>query len=151
VDVGSLNFASASYVAQYCLKKVRGPVADDFYTTVDLDGVLTYISPEFVGMSRGNAAYKGKKCGIGASWYEQFSDDVFPSNEVPVPGKGVMHGVPRYYDEILREENPDLYEEMKEQRKAFMNENKEEYEWDRLYSKHLCKKARVALKERNLG
>ena len=106
VDVGELTFASASYVAGYVLKKVRGPVANDHYLTYDLDGEVTFITPEFVGMSRGNAASKGKRCGIGAGWYEQFKDDVFPSNEIPVPGVGVMNGVPRYYDEILKEENP---------------------------------------------
>ena len=120
VDVGDLTFGSASYVAGYITKKVRGPVSDYHYVSYDMNGEITYISPEFVGMSRGNASHKGKKCGIGASWYEKYSSDVFPSNEVPVPGHGVMKGVPRYYDEILREENPSLYEEMKEVRKAFI-------------------------------
>lgn len=150
VDVADLNFASASYVAQYCLKKVRGPVKDDHYMTVDLDGEVTYIMPEFVGMSRGNAAYKGQRCGIGASWYEKFKDDVFPSGEVPIPGIGVMHGVPRYYDEILRQENPIMYEEMKEVRKAYLHEHAEQYTFDRLMDKHKCKKARVELKKRDL-
>ena len=150
VDVGELNFSSASYVAQYCLKKVRGPVADDHYSILNLDGEITYISPEFVGMSRGNAAYKGQRCGIGAGWYEKYKDDVFPSNEVPIPGVGVMKGVPRYYDEILKAENPEMYEEMKEVRRAFLREHKDEYTFDRLMDKHICKKARVNLKSRDL-
>ena len=150
VDVGELTFASASYVAGYVLKKVRGPVANDHYLTYDLDGEVTFITPEFVGMSRGNAASKGKRCGIGAGWYEQFKDDVFPSNEIPVPGVGVMNGVPRYYDEILKEENPKMYEEVKEVRNTFMREHKEEFTDQRLLSKHKCKKARVALMSRDL-
>ena len=56
-----------------------------------------------------------------------------------------MKGVPRYYDEILREENPSLYEEMKEVRKAFIHENADEYTFDRLLAKHKCKKARLDL------
>jgi hypothetical protein len=147
VDVGELTFASASYVAGYVLKKVKGPVSADHYQTIDLDGVVTFITPEFVGMSRGNAASKGKRCGIGASWYEKYSSDVFPSGEVPVPGMGVMHGVPRYYDEILRVENPKMYEEMKETRKAFLREHADEYTYDRLLAKHICKKARVKMGE----
>ena len=106
--------------------------------------------PEFVGMSRGNAAYKGQKCGIGASWFEKYKSDVFPSDEVPVPGAGVMNGVPRYYDEILRAEDPLLYEEMKSVRKKFLSEHKDEYSYGRLLAKHKCKKARVKEKSRNL-
>ena len=113
-------------------------------------GVVTFLTPEFVMMSRGNASYKGKRCGIGAAWYEQYKDDVFPSGEVPVPGLGVMHGVPRYYDEILRVKNPAMYEQVKAVRKTFIAEHKEEYEYDRLLSKHICKKARANLKERTL-
>jgi hypothetical protein len=145
VDVGELNFASASYTAKYVLKKVRKVQSDHHYMTYDLDGEVTFISPEFVSMSRGNAAYKGQRCGIGASWYEKYKRDIYPSDEVPVPGAGVMKGVPRYYDEILREENPELYEEMKSTRKAFMKEHKEEYTPRRLEAKHKCKKARIEL------
>ena len=151
VDVGQLNFASASYVAGYVLKKVKGPVKDDHYLLCDMDGVLTFISPEFVGMSRGNASYKGQKCGIGAKWFEKYSDDVFPSNEVPIPGVGVMPGVPRYYDEILREKDPTMYAEVKATRIAFLREHADEYTDARLMDKHICKKARVNLKKRELA
>jgi hypothetical protein len=147
VDVGDLTYSSASYVARYILKKVGYSLDPYHYMTYDLEGEITFIAPEFIGMSRGNAAYKGQRCGIGARWYEKYKDDVFPSDEVPVPGHGVMKGVPRYYDEILRADNPELYEIMKATRKEFMNNHKEEYEWSRLFQKHKCKKARVKLQE----
>ena len=161
VDVGTLEYGSACYVAGYVLKKVRGPQAQDWYTTVDLDGEVTYISPEFVGMSRGKTCklHKGlpyqvdcPNCsrGIGRDWYETYKDDVFPSGEVPVPGLGVMHGVPRYYDEVLKEQNPEMYEQMKEKRKEYLHENADEYTTERLYKKHIVKKARAKLKERTL-
>ena len=147
VDVGELTFGSASYVAGYVLKKIKGHHSEDAYMSYDMNGEITFISPEFVGMSRGNNTMKGQRCGIGADWYAKYKDDVFPSGAVPVPGKGIMHGVPRYYDEILKEENPKLYEDMKEMRRKFMAEHADEYTPERLYSKHLCKKARVALFE----
>lgn len=147
VDVSELNYNTASYTANYILKKVKAVRDEDHYRTYDMDGVITFISPEFVGMSRGNAARKGKRCGIGASWLEKYADDVYPSDEVPVPGKGVMKGVPRYYDKILEEERPELYAEIKETRKAFMREHASEYEHGRLLAKHKCKKARVKLAE----
>ena len=145
VDVGELSFGSASYTAGYVLKKVKGPVASDHYQTVDMDGNVTFISPEFVGMSRGNAAYKGEPCGIGAKWYEKHKDEVFRPYGVPVPGKGMVHGVPRYYDEILRKQDPIAYEEMKEVRKTFIHEHGDEYTHERLLAKHKCKKARTEL------
>lgn len=150
VDVGDLTFASASYVAGYVLKKVRGPVADDHYQAYDMDGEITFLEPEFVGMSRGNAAYKGQKCGIGAGWFEKYKDDCFPSDEIPIPGVGVMKGVPRYYDEMLKDYDEELYLKIKESRTQFRKENAEEYTPGRLWSKHLCKKARTDLRERTL-
>ena len=150
VDVGELNFNSASYTARYILKKVRSIKSDYHYMTVDLDGNITWIMPEYVGMSRGNASYKGQRCGIGADWYKKYSSDVFPADDVPVPGAGVMNGVPRYYDQILRDEDPLMYEEVKKARRTFLAEHKEEYTWDRLYAKHKCKKARIKEKSRDL-
>ena len=122
----------------------------DHYQHCDLDGVITFISPEFVGMSRGNASHKGKRCGIGAGWLEKYKSDVYPSDEVPIPGHGVIRGVPRYYDDILKDEDPELYEEMKATRLAFMKEHSDEYEHGRLLAKHKCKKARIAMKEKIL-
>lgn len=148
VDVGELTFGSASYVAGYVLKKVKGVKADDHYLSVDLDGEITFLEPEYVGMSRGNAARKGERCGIGAGWYEKYKKDVFPSDEVPVPGKGVIKGVPRYYSEILRVEDPAMYDEITEKRRRYMKDNSDEFTDDRLLDKHICKKARSKLFEK---
>jgi hypothetical protein len=143
VDVGELNFNTASYTASYILKKVGGVPKVDHYMTYDLDGVITFIEPEFITMSRGNAKYKGQRCGIGAKWYEIYKDDVYPSDEVPVPGKGVMNGVPRYYDKILEEEDPRVYEEVKRLRRTWLKEHSEDLTFDRLMDKHICAKAKI--------
>ena len=90
VDVGDLNFASASYCAKYIVKKMKGPVKDDHYCQYDVDGNLVWITPEFVCMSRGNAHYKGQRVGIGASWLEKYELDVFPADTVPIPGREPM-------------------------------------------------------------
>ena len=150
VDVGELTYGSANYTAKYILKKIGGIHKDDHYLTYDMNGEITFISPEYVAMSRGNAKYKGQKCGIGASWYEKFKSDVFPSDEVPVPGEGVMYGVPRYYDEILREEEPDLYEEVKRTRREWLKAHEEDLTPRRLEDKHICAKARVKENKREL-
>ena len=150
VDVGELNFDSAAYVSRYCLKKVTGDKAHDHYMSVDLDGEITWLEPEYSTMSRGNAAYKGQKCGIGADWYDVYGDDVFPSDEVPVPGSGVYKKVPRYYEEIFKEENPISLEEIKAIRKKFREVHGDEYTPERLMDKYKVKKAQMKMLKREL-
>ena len=58
-----------------------------------------------------------------------------------------MQGVPRYYDDILKAENPDLFEQIKEKRRKYLEQNRDEFTHERLLSKHKIKKARVALRE----
>ena len=64
---------------------------------------------------------------------------------MPVPGADVMNGVPRYYDEMYAEIDPEGMEKIKKLRRAFHAENKEDYTWERLMDKHKCKKARLNL------
>jgi ribosomal protein L15 len=145
VDVGELNYNSAAYCAKYILKKVKAANDDHHYMTYDMNGEITFITPEFTMMSRGNASHKGRKCGIGAGWYEKYKDDVFPDDETPVPGFGVMKGVPRYYYDMLKDENPELYENVKRKRLQWMFDNKEEFTAERLETKAKCKKAKLEL------
>jgi hypothetical protein len=142
VDVGELNFASAAYVARYLLKKVTGPLADDHYMQIDTDGCATWVEPEYVTMSR--------RPGIGKDWYDKYKDDVFPSDEVPVPGVGVLKKVPRYYEEIFKEENPIGLEEIKAIRKKFREEHIDDYTPERLMDKYKVKKAQVEMLKRSI-
>jgi hypothetical protein len=142
VDVGELNFDSAAYVARYIMKKVTGERANDHYMQTDLDGVATFVEPEYVTMSR--------RPGIGKEWYEKYKGDVFPSDEVPVPGSGVFKKVPRYYEEIFKAEDPLSLEEIKAVRQKFKEEHAEEYSPQRLMAKYKCKKAQVDLLKRTV-
>lgn len=142
VDVGELNFESAGYVARYCLKKVTGAMADDHYYSVDLDGAMTFISPEFVLMSR--------RPGIGRDWYEKYRDDVFPSDECPVVGRDPIKKVPRYYEELFRNQDPLKLEEIKKLRKEFMREHAEDFSPARLMDKYKVKKAQVDMLKRTI-
>lgn len=142
VDVGELNFASAAYVARYCLKKVTGINADEHYMQTDIDGTITWVEPEYVTMSR--------RPGIGKDWFDKYKDDCFPSDEVPVPGRGVLKKVPRYYEEIFKSEDPMTLEEIKEVRKQFYRENKDEFSPERLMSKYKVKKAQIQTLKRTI-
>lgn len=93
-SVGNVTFESCRYVAQYCVKKVTGKGAKAHYQKVDpATGEIVFIQPEYVTMSR--------KPGIGAGWFDKFSGDVFPSDEVVVSGK--VGRPPRYYFKKLDE------------------------------------------------
>ena len=142
VQVGELNFWTAAYAARYCLKKVNGEMAYEHYRLISDDGEWIQIRPEYVTMSR--------RPGIGAGWFEKFGEDVFPSDEVPVVGKGIIKKAPRYYDEILRRENESLYEEVKALREIFRREHADEYTPERLMSKYKIKKRQAEMLRRTV-
>lgn len=139
VDVGELTYESAGYVARYCLKKVNGDRAEDHYQRTTETGEIIKLEQEFAAMSNG----------VGKGFYEKYRDDMFPSDEVPVPGQGVFKKVPRYYMEQEEQRNPEVVEEIKEKRKAYKDSKPEEFEDQRLYSKYVVKKAQLGFLRRN--
>ena len=150
VDVGELNFASAAYVARYILKKVNGVKAADHYYNTDLDGNVVLLEPEYCRMSRGGRAGKGKRCGIGASWFEKYRDDVFPADRVPYGNGDFLNIVPRYYEEMYKAIKPDSLQKIKNKRMQYKKDNPEEFSPQRLEDKYKVRKARLALRNGRL-
>ena len=142
VDVGELNFNSASYVARYILKKITGDKADHWYMDFDEYGVVTFLTPEYMTCSR--------RPGIGSAFYDKYKSDFFPLDRSPVPGHGVIQKVPRYYDDKLRVQDPDLFAKVQEMREVFLREHADEYTPDRLRQKYHCLKSKVKDMERRL-
>ena len=142
VTVGQLTLESAMYCARYVLKKVNGHNADDHYLRCDEYGVAYWLQPEYTTMSR--------RPGIGKEWYEKYKSDLFPSDEVPVPGHGVFPKVPRYYEEILKGEDPESHEEIKKVRRLFKEAHGDEYTPARLEAKYKVKKAQVSQLKRTI-
>lgn len=93
--IGSVTFESAAYVARYISKKITGPDAEDHYAVVDLETseTLGQKKPEYVTMSR--------RPGIGKHWFEKYSSDVFPSDEIVLRGKRLKP--PKFYTNLLDE------------------------------------------------
>lgn len=147
VEVGDATFEACAYVARYVTKKVTGVMADDHYMRIDDYGVAHWVEPEYNSMSRG--ARKGAR-GIGAEWFETYQADIYPSDEVPVPGSGVYKGVPRYYDALLEQSDPALLEEIKEKRLEFRRSHADEFTPERLMAKYKVKKAQVSQLKRTL-
>lgn len=88
-SIGAVTFQSAAYVARYLMKKISGPGSERFYRSVDTDtGEIINRPPEYARMSL--------KPGIGAGWFHQFKDDVYPGDFVVLEGKRLR--VPSFYD-----------------------------------------------------
>jgi len=142
--IAALNFETAAYTAQYALKKITGKRAEEHYLRCDDYGVAFWLLPEYIRMSTG----RKKPCGLGAQFYAKFTDDIFPSDEVPVPGKGIIKKVPRYYQNILASENPAQLELVRELRQVFIKAHRADFTPERLRDKYICAQARQ--KKRNL-
>lgn len=98
--IGDVTFESAAYVARYIMKKVTGKAIDQEDETTGLrpyelydseTGDITKRIPEYTNMSL--------KPGIGANWYEQYRNDVYPSDFVIINGTRMRP--PKYYDQLL--------------------------------------------------
>lgn len=135
VDVGEVTPQSAAYVARYCMKKINGVNAEEHYQQITDDGEIIVVEPEYATMSNG----------VGKGWYEKFHSDVFPSDEVPVYGAAtpISKKAPRYYEELLKQVDETLLQEVKQKRQEFRKENASEYTPERLMSKYNVKKAQT--------
>ena len=96
-SIGNVTFESAAYVARYITKKYLGPDAAKHYERVDTDtGEITSITPEYTTMSL--------KPAIGKTWYEKYSTEVYPSDEIILRGKRMKP--PRYYNGLFELQDP---------------------------------------------
>jgi len=141
--VSELNLHTASYTAGYCFKKITGKMAEDHYLRCDEYGEAYWLYPEFVRMSTG----RGKPSGIGAEFYKKFTSDIFPRDTCPVPGKGTYQLVPRYYQNILASDDPDMLAAIKETRQEFIKAHAADFTPERLQDKY--KVAQANFKRRN--
>lgn len=97
--ISEVSFESAAYVARYALKKVTGKGSSFHYAGR---------KPEFVTMSR--------RPGIGSGYFEEFAQDMYPSDEV-VPSIGRPASLPpKYFDKLLERTDPSLYLAVKKKR-----------------------------------
>lgn len=107
--IGSVSYASASYVAKYIVKKATENINPIRYARINPDGELYQVKPEYATMSR--------RPGLGASWFAKYWRDVYPSDQVVIDGH-VMKP-PAYYDTLLEQLDPDLHESVMENRREF--------------------------------
>ena len=108
-SVGALTFESAAYVSRYVMKKVTGDPAKAHYEAIDYEtGEIFNLKPEYVTMSRMPA--------IAREWFNRFKDDVYANKKDFITVNGRKMRPPKYYDRLLKNLDPDLMEDIIEQR-----------------------------------
>ena len=111
--IGLVTRESCSYVAGYAVKKITGDKSEDRYKQYDPRTGLVYpVEPEFSRMSR--------RPGIGRLFAEKYRGDVYPADHVVQRGK--TRKVPRYFDKVVAEAEPQLIQAVKAKRVASMLE-----------------------------
>lgn len=140
--IGDATFESAAYVARYVTKKITGEKALDHYNQINhqTGEILSERIPEFVTMSR--------RPGVGKLWFDRFTKDVYPSDEVIIRGKRFKP--PKYYNTQYEKLFPDDYAKIKAARiSAAKNIPELEKTWERLQVKETIQKQRFEQLKRN--
>lgn len=127
--IGEVTYQSAAYVARYTLKKQSyKDTGKTEYEHVDTStGEISSIEPEFIRMSQG----------IGKKWWSQYKID---TDKDYLNVNYQKNKIPRYYDKLLENENPEKLEEIKKQREERAIELQEKTTESQLYSKNEIKK-----------
>lgn len=109
-SIGDVTFESAAYVARYVTKKITGKMALDHYNTINKETgeVLSERLPEYTTMSR--------RPGLGKNWFDKFTSDVFPYDEVIIRGKRMKP--PKYYSALYEQLEPEKFFALKAARIA---------------------------------
>jgi len=134
IEIGNLTFESAAYVARYTTKKITGDDAHAHYEKIDTQtGEIHGVTPEYITMSR--------RPGIGYSWYQKYKSDLFPRDECVIDGRILKP--PRYYAKMYQQEEPELYEQMQNERQKFYQKHKQDSTWQRLSQREKVKHAQL--------
>lgn len=112
---GSCTFESCAYVSRYIMKKINGndeAMAEHYCKYIPLLDTWVDLPPEFSMMS--------KRPGIGKKWYDHFQNDIYPTDEMPIPGRTNISKPAKYYDGFYEKSNPEQMAAIKEDRRKAM-------------------------------
>lgn len=126
-NFGGFNSKTAGYVARYSLGKFELSQSSLYTPVLDQEtGELILRTEPFL--------ITPKRPALGLSWLEKFHCDVFDWDEIILPG-GYRTGRVKFYDEWLRVNNPDRFEEIKAARSASARAHQDPDEIMRLLSR----------------
>ena len=74
------------------------------------------LSPEYTTMSR--------RPGIASDWYQKYKNDVYPDNFITNQGNKIQ--VPKYYQNILKQESPEEFEKLRSKQKEQSKKGKKD-------------------------
>ena len=143
-STGNVTFESAAYVARYVMKKVTGKPAREHYGEIidSNTGEINKIKiPEYNTMSL--------KPGIGATWFEKYKKDVYPSDQVIIRNKQTKP--PRYYDKLFNRTNPLEFEAIQHNREKAAKEKFQDNTIERLQVKEKVTEAKLNLLKRKIA
>lgn len=144
--IGDVTFESAAYVARYVTKKWKKDPRETetevnmANAVIDKDtGEIHEIEPEFALMSR--------RPGIGQKWLETFKGDT-DKDFITVNGK--VMSLPKYYDRLLEEKDPNNWMRRKGKRIRKAKEKEHDNTYERLKAKEKVKLAQANMLKRNV-
>lgn len=146
VSVGTATWQSAAYVARYMIKKIGACTEDNIdeylerYGRWDEHGEFWTVEPEYATMSL--------KPGIGAGYREKFKNELSLHDNVIVNGS--RQRVPRYYDKLFAEEDPEGFAAVQKKRRDFAFEKLDDSTPERLRVREKVQKARLSLLKRDI-
>ncbi|UPW41755.1 replication initiator protein [Peromfec virus RodF7_16] len=114
--LGNAGYASARYVARYCLKKSSAPLR------------ILGREPEFMRMSR--------RPGLGFEFLQKYQTDIYPRDYVVVEGN-IVSKPPRYYDNKLKEYDLALYQRIHNERLSHKSDLTPQQQYVKGHSKEL--------------
>lgn len=118
VTVGDVTFNSAAYIARYIIKKIVGKKAEEYYSGKE---------PEYITMSR--------RPGIAKGWFDKYKEQTYYTDSVV--HEGTELAVPKYYDKLLKQEDEERLEKLKEIRLERYKKSEEYENVDVAYAKYL--------------
>lgn len=127
-----VTFQSAAYIARYCMKKVTGDAAKTHYKRTDENGDY-WLTPEFNKMSN--------RPGIGAKWLDKYKNDVYNHDHVIINGMEITP--PKYYDKLLKRQDPDKLAKHQENREIRGAATRHDNTPERLEAKRIVAEAKI--------
>lgn len=140
-NFGAVTTESCNYVARYLMKKVNGEAAPARYRKLNLNtGEIFQVQPEYITMSN--------RPGIGASWYDKYGSDVFPSDTVVTNGKEQLP--PRYYLRRLASASPKAEAKIKFKRIKRAAKHSANSTPERLRARMICRQSKISQLKRSI-
>jgi hypothetical protein len=139
VSIGTVNFETAAYVANYVQKKINGKNKKEHYELIDYNtGEIVERQQEYATMSR--------RPGIAGDWLAINKDDVYPSDFITINGKKMKP--PKAYDRQYELLYPEIMADIKKDRRKMMDEMSHLFTKEALAYREKNHKARMALYKR---